>query len=262
MMHRGPHRALWRSLGFLSYSCLALVLSGCARGGGAGSLRGVDHFYGECERQLERRHHLEAVENCQRVVSNFPGSALVVDAQFLLAEAYFRMEDYVNAVFEYQRLVDSYPHSPRADQAQFRVGESYYRQARRAELDQGETYEALAHFRRFLDDRPDSPLVKEAEERITACRNRLASKEFFSAELYENQGHQEAARITYEELLRSFPDTRWYLEARAQLGQIARRDGDMDRARLHWTEVVEQTDDDELRRRAETWLSELEDRGD
>lgn len=262
MMRLAPCRAPWRSLGLLGLSCVALLYWGCARGGGVGTLKGVEHFYGECERQLERHRYLEAVENCQRVVSNFPGSALVVDAQFHLAEAYFRMEDYVNAVFEYQRLVDSYPRSSWADRAQFQVGESYYRQSRRPELDQSESYEALAHFRRFLDDRPESPLVKEAEERIAACRDRLASKLYLSARLYEQQGHLEAARITYEELLQSYPDTGLYLKARAQLGSIAHRDGDADRARLHWSEVVDQTDDDELRRRVQAWLSELEGEGD
>jgi len=236
----------------------ALAAAGCARKGGITTLKGADYFYGECQRHLETGRHLEAIEHCQRVVSNFPGSALVADAQYALAESYFGMEDYVSAVFEYQRLVDSYPSSEWAVRAQFQIGESYYKQMRRAELDQTETYQALTSFRRFLDDNPGSALTDEAEARIVTCRERLGEKEFLSARLYHRQGHLEAARITYDDVLKSYPDTRWYDEARAQLGDLARREGDLDEARRRWRAVLEVTEDQRLRERLEGWLAELE----
>lgn len=245
------------AVGLLGLAVL-LLAPACARQGRVTSLEGADYFYGECQRHLESGRHLEAIENCQRVVSNFPGSALVADAQYALAEAYFGMEDHVSAVFEYQRLVDSYPSSQWATRAQFQIGESYYQQMRRAELDQTETYQALISFRRFVDDNPGSSLVAEAEARIATCRERIGKKAYLSARLYHEQGYLEAARITYGDVLKSYPDTRWYDEARAQLGDIARQEGKPDDAQGHWRAVIEATDDEELRARVKVWLAELE----
>ncbi|MFH1566514.1 MAG: outer membrane protein assembly factor BamD [Gemmatimonadota bacterium] len=238
-----------------------LNTAGCAGRDRVEALKGADHFYGECERHLEKKRYLEAIENCQRVVSNFPGSALVADAQYSLAEAYFGMKDYVSAVFEYQRLVDSYPQSHWADRAQFQIGESYYRQMRRAELDQTETYQALSSFRRFLDDNPTSPLVPEAEKRVADCRDRLGRKAYLSAHLYHRQGYLESARISYEEVLKAFPDTRWHDWATAQLGDIARQQGKLDEARRQWQEVEARTADEDLRAELRKWLAELEAQG-
>ena len=156
---------------------------------------------------LERKRYLRAVEMFQRVVSNFPGSALVAEAQFHLAEAYFGMEDFVNAVFEYQRLVDSYPHSDYVERAQFQIAESHFMQMRSPEHDQKETYEALTHFRRFIEDNPESPLLEEVRSRIVSCRSQLAKKQYLAGLFYQKQGYPEAARICYEDLLLTYPDT-------------------------------------------------------
>lgn len=235
-----------------------LTAASCAREGNLASLKGAQHFHGECQRLLEKGRHLEAIENCQRVVSNFPGSALVAEAQYALAESYYGMEDFVSAVFEYQRLVDSYPSSPWATRAQFQIGESYFQQMRSAELDQTETYQALTSFRRFIDDNPGSDLVPKAEERVITCRARLGKKEFLAAQLYHRQGFLKAARITYGDVIKSFPDTRWYDEARAQLGYIAYQEGDLDEALRRWQTVLDANEDEALRARIDAWLAESE----
>ncbi len=244
-------------LRFLRVAALAaLLLSGCA-GKKEEPLRGVEYYHQEGMQALERKRYLQAVEMFQRVVSNFPGSALVAEAQFHLAEAYFGMEDFVNAVFEYQRLVESYPHSSFVERAQFQIGESHFMQMRSPEHDQKETYEALTHFRRFIEDNPQSPLLEEARSRIVSCRSQLAKKQYLAGRFYQKQDYLEAARICYEDLLLTYPDTRWYYWGRAMLGDIDRGEGDLSSARVHWNEIVEQCQEEELRRKVEKWLEEI-----
>ena len=238
--------------------CLAALTLSCGGQSKARSLRGADYFYEEGMESLDRKRYLEAIENFQRVVSNFPGSSLICDAQYHLAETYFRMDDFVNAVFEYQRLADAYPTCKWSDRAQFQVGESHFRQMRRAELDQTETHEAIRYFRRFIDDNPDSPLLGEARQRITAGRARLAEKQFKAAQLYHRQDHLEAARITYELLLREFPETAHYCAGMKQLGDVERRDGNPDKARFYWELVISECGDEDLLKDVHIWLSELE----
>ena len=234
----------------------AVLFSSCA-GKKEEPLRGVEYYHQEGMKSLERKRYLRAVEMFQRVVSNFPGSALVAEAQFHLAEAYFRMEDFVNAVFEYQRLVDSYPHSGYVERAQFQIAESHFMQMRSPVHDQKETYEALTHFRRFIEDNPESPLLEEARSRIVSCRSQLAKKQYLAGRFYQKQGYPEAARMSYEDLLLTYPDTRWYCWGKAMLGEIARREEDLEGARALWSEVIEECEEEELRGKVEDWLKEV-----
>lgn len=246
---RGALPLLWAALS-------AVLISACA-GKKEEALRGVEYYHQEGMKALERKRYLQAVEMFQRVVSNFPGSALVAEAQFHLAEAYFGMEDFVNAVFEYQRLVDSYPHSGYLERAQFQIAESHFMQMRSPEHDQKETYEALAHFRRFLEDNPQSPLLEEARSRVAACRSQLAKKQYLAGRFYQKQGFIEAANICYGDLLLTYPDTRWYCWGKAMLGEIARSEEDLEGARAHWSEVIEECEEEELRGKVEKWLGEV-----
>ncbi|MEE3040364.1 MAG: outer membrane protein assembly factor BamD [Candidatus Latescibacterota bacterium] len=242
---------------FILMGLSCLLLAGCAAKE-VPEVHGPQYFYDKGTQALAKKRYLEAIENFQRLVSNFPGSALVSDAQYQLAESYYGMEDFVNAVFEYQRLIDTYPSSEWADEAAFQIGEAFFEQRRRPELDQSETYEALTAYRRFLEDHPSSPMVSVAQERIVACRERLAKKEFLGAQLYHRQGHLEAARMSYDQLLISFPDTDWYLQGLAHLGLLERDEGGLEAARLHWQQVVDNTQDDELRAQVQGWLTDLD----
>jgi outer membrane protein assembly factor BamD len=239
---------------------LAALLTACAAKKPP-ELRGADHYFEKGTADYDRGRYLDAVESFQRIVSNFPGHARVAEAQWLLAQSYFGLEEYVNAAFEYERLVDIYPSSQWRDDAQFMIGESYYEQSRRAELDQTETYQALAAFRRFIEDNPASERLAEARQRIVDGRAKLAKKEFLAGRLYHRQGYLKSARMAYEQLLNAYPETPWYWRGLAQLGDVARLEGELDEARGHWQEVLDAAGSDEVdAKTVETireWMAEL-----
>ncbi len=221
-------------------------------------LQGADYYYKEGQKAMDKKRCIQASEHFQRLVSNFPGSQRVAEAQFMLAEAYFCSEDWVNAAFEYQRIVDIYPSSEWVTESQFKIGESYYRQLRRPELDQKETFEALNAFRYFIEDHPGSPRVEDARQRIADCRDRLAQKQYLSARLYHRQGHLDAAKITYEEVLRDYPDaSKWYYTTLFRMGEIAQAQGDVDLAVRYWKEVLQDSDDQQLNEDVQKYLSSL-----
>ena len=234
----------------------ALLLLGC--GSSAPELKTADHYFEQGMAALDKKRCLKAMEEFQRVVTNFPGSSRVPDAQYYLAEAHYCSKDYLQAVFEYERLLNTYPSSQWADEAQFQIAEAYYKQLRRAELDQTETAQALSNYRRFIDEHPDSDLIDKARERIIDCRSRLAKKRFLGARLYQRQKHYDAAIITYKDLIRDFPETPYFAEALARLGEIALAQGNPNEARTYWREAVQATEDPKLQKRVEEKLTELD----
>ena len=224
---------------------LAVSLSGCG-GSGVTELRQADYYFGQGMKDLERGRCTEAIEHLQRVVSNFPGSTIVAEAQFHLAEAHFCTKDYVTAGFEYQRVLDVYPSSEWVERAQFNLGECYFKQLRRPELDQKETFEALTYFRQFIEDNPSSSLVQQAGQRVRDCRGRLAKKEFLNGDLYFKQGFVESAELTFKQVLRNFSDTPvWYYSALARLGDIAFERDDHKLARSYWDVAISSGEVDE-----------------
>lgn len=246
-------RAQWQA----ALIAAAMMAVGCSSKQ-ATTLKADETYFAEGKKALEKKRYLEAVEKFQQLVGSYPGSPLVADAQYLLAEAYYRNADYVNAVFEYQRLVDSYPSSEWVDESQFQIAESYYRQRRRPELDQKETNDALVHFRLFIDDNPQSPLVAPARQRIDDCRGLLAHKLFLSGQLYQRQDHLDAAAALYQKLLQDFPDTPWYWEALAELGEVAAQKKDLQAARARWEEVLRESRDEKLKVRVQQRLDQIE----
>lgn len=220
-------------------------------------LKADEIYFSEGKKALDKKRYPEAVEKFQQLVGSYPGSLLVADAQYLLAEAYFRSADYVNAVFEYQRLVDSYPSSQWVDEAQYQIAESYYHQRRRPELDQKETNDALVHFRLFIDDNPQSPLVEQAHKRIDDCRSLLAEKLFLSARLYQRQDYLDAAVALYQKLLQDFPDTPWYWETMAELGEVSVKKNNLPEARGRWEEVLRESQDEKLKVRVQKRLTQI-----
>ena len=236
---------------------LALWVAACASTPSE-KLQGADYYFEEGQKAMEKNRCLEASEHFKRLVSNFPGSRRVAEAQFLLAEAYFCNRDWVNAAFEYQRIVDIYPSSEWAVEAQFKIGESYFKQLRRPELDQKETFEALTAFRNFIEDHSDSPLAEQAHQRIVDCRSRLAQKQYLSGRLYHKQGHLDAAKMIYEEVLREYPDVNeWYYTTLFRMGEIARAQGDVDLAVRYWKEVLQDSGDPKLVEDVQKHLSGL-----
>ena len=245
-------RAQWQA----ALIAVAVVVVGCSSKQ-AMTLKADETYFAEGKKALDKKRYPEAVEKFQKLVGSYPGSPLVANAQYLLAEAYFRSADYVNAVFEYQRLVDSYPSSEWVDEAQYQIGESYYHQRRRPELDQKETNDALVHFRLFIDDNPQSPLVEQARKRIEDCRSVLAQKLFLGGQLYQRQDHPDAAAALYQKLLQEFPDTPWYWEAMAELGELAVKRQNLPEARGRWEEVLRGSQDEKLKLRVQKRLTEI-----
>ncbi len=235
---------------------ITFLFTGCAST--PEKLQGAEYYFVEGKKAFDKNRCIEATEHFQRLVSNFPGSQRVPEAQYMLAESFFCGADYVNAVFEYQRLIDVYPASDRLEEAQYKIGESNYQQMRNPQLDQKETYETLTAFRNFIEENPSSPKVEIARDRIAECRENLAEKLYQAAYLYQRQGYLEAARMSYSDLMRDYIDTSWYYRTLFHLGEIARDTDDIENAVQLWEEVLRDSEDEELQSEVEGALSKLD----
>ena len=200
--------------------CLLGLIGGCAKD----RFRHADpqQYYDAAQKALLKKKCWDAQQLLNNMLSDFPGSHLVDDAQYLLAEAYLCDKDYVTAVFEYERLLNEFPTSPFVDKARYRIGMCYYNQSRDVHHDQEETHKAIREFRRFAEDFPASDLSVEALERVKELRGKLARQNLMIAENYLKWKSPLSAERYCTLILNEFQDTDVLDETRLTLARAKR----------------------------------------
>lgn len=130
------------------------------------------------------------------------------DMYFKSANSYYFLKDYLNAENFYKSFVETFPNSKRTEDCNYLRAYSYYKQSPKSELDQTPTVKAMSLMQAFINMHPSSMRVKEANEIIDMCREKLEQKEFKAAELYYNLGFYKSAAIAFENILENFVDSK------------------------------------------------------
>jgi outer membrane protein assembly factor BamD len=155
------------------------------------------------------KDYFDARTQFRIIILNAPGSTIVDQAQFYLAECHFNMDEYITAASEYEKLVRLYPRSALLDDAQYKIALCYDKLSPKADLDQKYTYKAIEEYQRFMEEFSASELAGEAEKRLSALRNKLAKKEFNTGNLYRKMTIYESAILSFDEVLNRFYDSQY-----------------------------------------------------
>jgi len=150
-----------------------------------------------------------AVTELQAIILQFPGSAVVDDAQFYLGMTRFKRGEYILAAFEFSKLIKNIPASEFVPRAQFMLSECYYELSPNFTLDQKYTKKAIEEYQAFLDFFPADPNVPEAEKKISELNDKLAHKEFNNAIIYEKLEYYTAALRYYDSVVEVYHDTQY-----------------------------------------------------
>ncbi len=193
---------------FALFFALSFLLVACSGGKLRANLTTEERLK-EAMRLFEKHDYFEARTQFRIITLNAPGTAIVDQAQFYLAECHFHMDEFIIAGEEYKKLIRLYPQSQYLDDAQFKIGLSYYKLSPKSDLDQKYTWQAIEEFQRFMEDYPDSDLRNEAQNYLQLVRGKLAKKEFDTADLYRKLAYYESALVYFEDVLARFYDTKY-----------------------------------------------------
>lgn len=167
--------------------------------------RGVDLY--------EKNNYTDAAEIFEAVTRMGRGTNYAQDAQFYLAESYYKDGKYILAEAEFARFTSFYPRDERREMADFKKAMSLYQQSPRYRLDQSATHKAIEEFQLFNSRYPNSDLVTESADRINELREKLALKYFESAEFYARTDQFKAATIYYDLVIDRYPESKWTEQA-------------------------------------------------
>jgi len=159
----------------------------------------------------------QAIEAFERFALVFASHPRAAEARYRLAEAFMGREEYVTAAMEFNRLANDFPAGPWADDARHMVCVAYYELSPPTDLDQQYTRSAIDHCQSLITYYPDSEHVAKARERIEELTNRLAEKEFNTADFYFRKQAYDSSIIYFQTAVRDFPQTVWAPRALARL---------------------------------------------
>ena len=153
--------------------------------------------------------YLDALNEFQSLILQYPGNSIIDDAQYYLAMTRFKRGEYIMGAYEFSKLVKNMPASTYLADAQFMLAECYYELSPNYTLDQKYTKKAIEEFQAFIDFFPTNPKVTEAEKKISEMNDKLALKEYNSAGIYEKMDDYSASLIYYTDVIDTYHDTKY-----------------------------------------------------
>ncbi len=199
------------------YFSLSIVFAFLVACGSHEPLMDAKDIPGTFKRGLElfkKKNWERAEEVFNFVLYNDPAGKYADDAQFYLAETYFKRGEYETAMDEYDRLLNRMPDSPFAEKAYWRKAQAAYKTSPDYRLDQEPTLRAIEVIQNFLATYPNSEHRSEAEKWLAALWDKLAHKLYGAGRLYENMGEYEAALIYYRSTWKQYPNSKYAIKSR------------------------------------------------
>ncbi len=194
----------------LAFILLALAAAGCPKRAQLPPVRqDAQQAIDDATANLEAKRYRQAEDQFTFIIFNFPGSRQASDAQYYLAETYFRSNDYFQAQNEFDFYLKSFPNGRFQEEATYKLAVSYLRSAPSHVRDQSRALKAQEIINQFLETYPDSPLRPEAEKLLGDIAERLALREFDAARIYYTSGEYKSALVYYNYVDGTYPAERW-----------------------------------------------------
>lgn len=149
----------------------------------------------------------DGIEILKKLVQNSPFLDFIDDAQLLIANYYFKTEEYKLARAEYEKLINDYSKSEWCSFAQYQIANCYWKEFRGTEFDIEILQSAKSKFEEYLQKYPDNQQAIEAKENIKKIWELMAHKQLEIAEYYIYQEKNHAARLYLQWIILKYPDT-------------------------------------------------------
>jgi outer membrane protein assembly factor BamD len=168
-------------------------------------------LYDKATAMIEEEDYLEAKKFLEVLKLQYPASQYADDAQFRLAEIHYAREEFILAAYQYNTLRKVYPSSKYIKRSMYQAAMCMYHSTLSFERDQKYTRKAIKSFTEYQTLYPEGDsLYKKASVYIDELRNKLAHKEYFTAELYRKMDYPKSSIIYYDSVIDNYSDTDYY----------------------------------------------------
>ncbi len=185
----------------------AVSFSGCAAAPDGDVKRDAAALYGSAVESYLSGRLEESEKGLKSILEEHPLSQYATEAQLMIGDVSYAMENYEDAGSYYTSFVALHPSHSRAAYAQFQKGMSHFKDVLSMDRDQTATRKALFAFEDLLAAYPDSPYSPRAAELVSFLKNRLAEKEFYIAKFYFKNKNYKGALGRLRDILAQYPES-------------------------------------------------------
>lgn len=179
--------------------------------------RPVDELYNDAMDNLEAGDDKQAAKLFDEVERQHPYSSWATKAQLMAAYAHYRANQYDEAVTAADRFIDLHPANPDVPYAYYLKGLSYYERISDIHRDQEMTEQAKKVFEDIVTRFPNSEYARDARLKIDLANDHLAGKEMVVGRYYLSHGFYLAAINRFRTVVDRFQTTTHTPEALLRL---------------------------------------------
>jgi outer membrane protein assembly factor BamD len=159
------------------------------------------------EKYYAKKKYNFAYQLYEDVVPYFKGSKEFEDIYYKMAYSTYYQKDYMNAENFFKTYLELFPNSPKAEEVDYMRAYCFFKQSPKPELDQTNTLKTMGIMQSFINTHPGSTRIKDANDIIAICREKLETKDRRAAQLYYDLSQFRAAAVSYTELLNNYPES-------------------------------------------------------
>jgi outer membrane protein assembly factor BamD len=186
---------------------ITLVLSSCHGINKILKSKDPEYKLRMAEKYYVKKKYNYAYQLFEDVVPYYKTSKEFEDIYYKMAYSTYYQRDYLNSENFFKTYLELFPNSARAEEMDFMRAYCYYKQSPKAELDQTNTVRTIGMMQSFINTHPGSARIKEANDIIDICRNKLETKDYNAAKLYYDIGQFRAAGVAFAEVLNDYPES-------------------------------------------------------
>ncbi|MBL7766096.1 MAG: outer membrane protein assembly factor BamD [Chitinophagaceae bacterium] len=164
-------------------------------------LQKADEFY-------DRKQFGKANTLYEELLTVYKGTKSFETIYYKYAFTFYNNQDYLAASYHFKNFADLFPKSPKAEECEYLNSVCLYRLSPNHTLDQSNTVKSIGELQAFVNTHPTSKRVKDANKLIDEQRQKLEDKDVYGAELYFKIGQYKASAVSFEQILRTYPDSK------------------------------------------------------
>ena len=168
----------------------------------------TEYKYKMAQQFYANKEYYQAQQVFEDLFKDYKGTDKYEDMYYKWVYSMYYQKDYMSAENGFKTFTENFPNSSKAEECDYMRGYCLYKQSPKVDLDQTETTKAIGQMQAFVNTYPTSKRVKDANDIIESCREKLELKEGKAAQLYYDLGYYQASAIAFEGVSENYPDSK------------------------------------------------------
>lgn len=181
----------------------------------------TDLIYKKAFEYFEAGEYQRSQTLFELIIPAYRGKKELENIYFTYAYTYYHLSRFILSNYYFKNFASTFPSSTLKEEGEFMAAYSNYQLSPNYRLDQTYSEQAIDDFQTFVNTYPTSERVKECNRLIDEMRIKLEKKALEEANLYFDLRQYQAAAVSYENMLKDFPETTNVEQVRYKIAKSA-----------------------------------------